>query len=161
MHQSQTNFLKLLTLTRDFERNYSPQNSHTNFKHLWATNATNSGNGCAVNHKQAGILAWVVGDRSANTFQPLWNIVKCWHCFFYLTDGWSVYPMFIEDTDHIVSKTYMTRVEGENTRVAPLSGSITSPDFMLFKVSRDFKIFVEAPVALSEVHVSSSTCINH
>jgi IS1 family transposase len=25
--------------------------------------------------------------------------------------------MFIEDADHLVSKTYMTRVEGENTRL--------------------------------------------
>ena len=89
--------------------------------------------GCAVNHKQAGILAWVIGDRSAETFKPLWLIVKCWHCFFYVTDGWKVYPMFIEAGDQIVSKTanraggylqlasggcaYMTRVEGENTRL--------------------------------------------
>ena len=71
----------------------------------------------AVNHKQAGILAWTIGARSAETFKPLWQIVKCWQCFFYVTDGWSVYPMFIEDRDHIVSKTYMTRVEGENTRL--------------------------------------------
>ncbi|MBD1930094.1 IS1 family transposase [Trichocoleus sp. FACHB-90] len=28
----------------------------------------------AVNHKQAGILAWVVGDRSAETFKFLWFI---------------------------------------------------------------------------------------
>jgi IS1 family transposase len=28
-----------------------------------------------------------------------------------------VYPYFIEEEDHIVSKTYMTRVEGENTRL--------------------------------------------
>ena len=71
----------------------------------------------AVNHKQAGILAWVVGDRSAATFQCLWLIVKCWHCFLYVTDGWKVYPTFIEDGDQLVSKTYMTRVEGENTRL--------------------------------------------
>ena len=71
----------------------------------------------AVNHQQAGILAWVIGDRSAATFKPLWEIVKCWHCFFYVTDGWKVYPMFIEEGDQIVSKTYMTRVEGENTRL--------------------------------------------
>ncbi len=48
-------------------------------------------------------------------------------CFFYVTDGWKVYPMFIEEGDQIVSKTanraggylqlasggcaYMTRVE--------------------------------------------------
>jgi hypothetical protein len=31
----------------------------------------------AVNHKQAGILAWVIGDRSAETFEHLWLIVKC------------------------------------------------------------------------------------
>jgi IS1 family transposase len=34
-----------------------------------------------------------------------------------VTDGWSVYPCFIADEDHIISKTYMTRVEGENTRL--------------------------------------------
>jgi IS1 family transposase len=71
----------------------------------------------AVNHKQAGILAWVIGDRSAETFKFLWLIVKCWQCFFYVTDGWKVYPRFIEEGDQIVSKTYMTRVEGENTRL--------------------------------------------
>jgi IS1 family transposase len=70
-----------------------------------------------VNHKQAGILAWVIGDRSAQTFKRLWAIVKCWQCFFYVTDGWKVYPMFIQEGDQIVSKTYMTRVEGENTRL--------------------------------------------
>ncbi len=74
--------------------------------------------GSAVNHKQAGILAWTLGNRSAQTFKPLWLIVKCWQCFFDVTDGWSVYPMFIEDGDHIVSKTYMTRVAGENTRLS-------------------------------------------
>ena len=34
-----------------------------------------------------------------------------------MTDGWKVYPNFIPDGDHIISKTYMTRVEGENTRL--------------------------------------------
>lgn len=32
-------------------------------------------------------------------------------------DGYKVYPMFVNDGDQIVSKTYMTRVEGENTRL--------------------------------------------
>lgn len=31
--------------------------------------------------------------------------------------GWSVYPGLIPEGDPIVSKTYMTRVEGENTRL--------------------------------------------
>jgi insertion element IS1 protein InsB len=70
-----------------------------------------------VNHFEPGILAWVLGDHSAKTFAPLWTIVGAWHCFFYVTDGWPVYPMFIPDGDQIISKTYMTRVEGENTRL--------------------------------------------
>jgi insertion element IS1 protein InsB len=37
--------------------------------------------------------------------------------FFYATDGYVVSPQFIDEADHIVSKTYMTRVEGENTRL--------------------------------------------
>jgi insertion element IS1 protein InsB len=65
-----------------------------------------------------GILGWVLGDHSAETFKPLWDeVVSKWKCYFYVTDGWPVYPMFIPEGDQIVSKTYMTRVEGENTRL--------------------------------------------
>lgn len=70
-----------------------------------------------VNKASAGIIAIVIGDRSAKTFKPLWQIVKGWECFFYVTDGYVVYPQLIEDADHIVNKTYITRVEGENTRL--------------------------------------------
>ncbi len=62
-------------------------------------------------------MAWVLGDHSAETFKPLWDIVCCWQCYFYVTDGWKVYPQFINPGDQIVSKIYMTRVEGENTRL--------------------------------------------
>jgi insertion element IS1 protein InsB len=58
-----------------------------------------------------------MGDHSAKTFQPLWELVRNWKCYFYVTDGWPVYPMFIPDGDQIICKTYMTRVEGENTRL--------------------------------------------
>ena len=34
-----------------------------------------------------------------------------------MTDGWKVYPNFIPDGDQIISEIYMTRVEGENTRL--------------------------------------------
>jgi IS1 family transposase len=71
----------------------------------------------AVDHFRSGILGWVIGDHSAATFKPLWLMVAAWQCYFYVTDGWSVYPGFIPDGDQIVSKTYMTRVEGENTRL--------------------------------------------
>ena len=71
----------------------------------------------AVNYFSGGILAWVLGDHSAETFKPLWEIVSCWQSYFYVTDGWKVCPCFIHPGDQIVSKTYMTRVEGENTRL--------------------------------------------
>lgn len=71
----------------------------------------------AVNKKTAGILAWVVGDRSSDTFEILWSIVQGWQSEWYATDGYAVYAKFIDDINHVVSKTYMTRVEGENTRL--------------------------------------------
>ena len=70
-----------------------------------------------MNKGSAGILALTIGDSSAETFKPLWKIIKGWKFFFNATDGCVVYPLFIDETDHIVSKTYMTRVEGENTRL--------------------------------------------
>ena len=78
-----------------------------------------------INKAKSGIIVWVIGDRSAETFKPLWQIVKGWQCFFYVTDGYVVYPQFIEDADHIVNKTYMTRVEGENTRLRHPDSSLT------------------------------------
>ncbi|GGA03992.1 hypothetical protein CYANOKiyG1_16220 [Okeania sp. KiyG1] len=59
----------------------------------------------------------MIGDHSAETFEPLWAQVEKWNCYFYVTDGWKVYPQFISQGDQIISKTYMTRVEGENTRL--------------------------------------------
>ena len=58
-----------------------------------------------------------MGDRSAKSFDKLWSKIKHWGCFFWVTDGYKVYPIFIPNSDHIVSKTYMTRVEGENCRL--------------------------------------------
>lgn len=71
----------------------------------------------AVDHFKQGIIGWVLGDHSVQTFQPLWDSVSKWQCYFYVTDGWKVYSSLIPNADHIISKTYMTRVEGENTRL--------------------------------------------
>ena len=82
-----------------------------------------------VNHKRKGILLWNIGDRSSKTFEPIWQIIKCWTalmrhrlalqdwrgfrlaCFWYVTDGWKVYPMYIKPEDHLICKTYMTLVQ--------------------------------------------------
>ena len=73
-----------------------------------------------VNKSSSGILAWVIGDRSPQTFLPLWKQIKAWNSFWYVTDGYPVYRCFINDIDHLISKTYMTRVEGENTLIKAL-----------------------------------------
>ena len=36
-----------------------------------------------------------MGDHSAKTFEPLWELFGGWKCYFYATDRWLVYPMFI------------------------------------------------------------------
>lgn len=71
----------------------------------------------AVNHLRLGILAGVVGRHDADTFTPLSQQVRAWQSYFYVTNGWKVYLSFIDAGDHIVSKTYMARVEAENTRL--------------------------------------------
>ncbi|CDN11647.1 Mobile element protein [Richelia intracellularis] len=43
----------------------------------------------AVDHFRQGILAWELGDHSAETFQLLWDIVYLWKYYFYVTDGWN------------------------------------------------------------------------
>ena len=65
----------------------------------------------------SGILEYVIGDRSSETFEELWDKIKNWNCYFWITDGYKVYPKFIPDGDQIISKIYMTRVEGENSRL--------------------------------------------
>lgn len=70
-----------------------------------------------MNTKAPGILKWVAGDRSLKTFRCLWLLIRGWGCFLYITDGYPVYTCLIDDCDHLVSKTGMTRVEGENSRL--------------------------------------------
>jgi Transposase and inactivated derivatives, IS1 family len=71
----------------------------------------------AVNHFKEGILGCVLGDRSSKTFARLWERIKGWQCYFWVTEGYEVYQKFVNSEDQIISKTYMTRVEGENTRL--------------------------------------------
>ncbi len=87
-----------------------------------------------VNSHQAGILKWIVGDLRSKTFRRLWWIIRGRCCFLYITDGYSVYPCFIDDCDHLISKTAMTRVEGENSRLRHPDRSFTSSNVLLFQV---------------------------
>ena len=71
----------------------------------------------ALDKYYSEILEYVIGDRSSKTFEKLWEIIKYWSCYFWVTDGYKVYPRFIPEGDQIVSKIYMTRIEGENSRL--------------------------------------------
>jgi len=51
--------------------------------------------------------------------------------FFYATDRYAVYPKFIDEADHIVSKSYMTRLEGENTKFLALLSTLVEKNFLL------------------------------
>ena len=41
----------------------------------------------AVDHFPTGILGWVVGDYSAETFMVLWQTISWWPCYFWVRDG--------------------------------------------------------------------------
>jgi insertion element IS1 protein InsB len=112
----------------------------------------------AVNHFNPGILAWVLGDHSSETFKPLWAIVKQWKSYFYVTDGWKVYPNFIPNGDQIVSKTYMTRVENENTRLRHYLARLHRKTLCYSRVSRNAKTLSEIITLLFKV--SNFTYLN-
>ncbi len=71
-------------------------------------------------------------------------------CFFYVTDGYAVYPQFIDELDHIVSKPSMTRVEGENTRLRHYLARKYEKNFMLFKICRNVNDFYQIASVLPE-----------
>lgn len=81
--------------------------------------------------------------------------------FFYVTDGEVVYQIFIDGLDHIVEQTYMTRVEGENTRLRHPPRSLTSKDFMLFKVYRDLEDIRSLVASLPKVLDYSNASVFH
>ncbi|MBE7381254.1 MAG: IS1 family transposase [Leptolyngbya sp. SIO1E4] len=72
------------------------------------------------------MFAWTLEDHSAATFEAVWFVVATWQCYFNVTDGYSVYPQFIPEDDPIVSKTYITQVEGDNTRLRHYLARLTS-----------------------------------
>ncbi len=41
----------------------------------------------AVYHFRSGILGWVLGDRSSETFESLWDKMSAWKCYFYAREG--------------------------------------------------------------------------
>ncbi len=66
-----------------------------------------------------------------------------------MSDGYAVYPCFIEPEDHLVSKTYMTRVEGENTRLRHYLARLHRAYFMLLQISQNAPIFNSSSAPLS------------
>jgi len=63
--------------------------------------------------------------------------------FFYATDGYGVYPIFIDDADHIVKKTYMTRVEGENSRLRHYLARLDRKTFCYSKSSEMLRLSIK------------------
>lgn len=115
----------------------------------------------AVDHFRPGILGWVVGDHSAETFRPLWAIVGAWQCYFYVTDGWSVYPGFIPDGDQIICKTYMTRVESENTRLRHYLARLHRKTLCYSKSEEMLKHSIRVVTALPQILGCAGSSIIH
>lgn len=110
-----------------------------------------------------GIIAWALGNlqcgnilmsivTSVNVEKPL-----------YVTDGCPVYPCFIEDADHIVSKTYMTKVENEeNTRLRHYLARLHRSSLCYSEsVCGDAPIVHPSVAALFEAQNSSYSSLNH
>jgi len=110
---------------------------------------------------EAGIFAWVIGDRSAATFKWLWNLVKCWQCFFYVTDGSKVYPIFISEGDQIVSLTYMTRAWERILVCGITRHGCTVKQECYSKSALDVEVFPPLAEPLFEISDSSFASLVH
>ena len=73
----------------------------------------------------------------------------------------AVKKCFIDDLEHLVSKTYMTRVEGENSRMRHKERTTTPQDLLLLQVLRDAQVLTPVATALPEVQNYPSACLNH
>ncbi len=116
----------------------------------------------AANHGLPGIIAWALGDRSVQTFKQLWKIVCGWESFWYVTDGYLVYSMFIDDLYHLIRKTYMTRIKGENTRaLTSRSLAYTVKRACYSHVSGDVENIRTPVTSLLKVFDYTCVCLNH
>jgi IS1 family transposase len=117
--------------------------------------------GTVVNKSFPGILAFVLGDRSSETFKPLWKITRGWECFFYVTDGYVVDPQFINQGDRIVSKTYMTRAWRRKYSAEALFSSPLAKNFMLFKIFIQVRNFPSPGYLLPKTQDRAPAVLNH
>jgi hypothetical protein len=89
------------------------------------------------------------------------KIIQGGKSFWYVTDGYIVYPMFIDEESYIVCKTYMTRIEGENKRLRHYANPTVSSDFMLLKVNQDVESIHPFTTSLSQILDYPSTYLYH
>lgn len=126
-HNTAINWVKLADKILPDEDYEIPQTAQVDeLQTFVGSKKSKSGNRIAVNSQAAGILKWVVGDRSLATFRLLWLMIRGWCCFLYITDGYPVYSCLIDDCDHLASKTAMTRVAGENSRLRHKKSAVAS-----------------------------------
>ena len=86
--------------------------------------------------------------------------------------------MYIEPEDHLIGKTYMTRVEGENTRLRHYLGGAYAPDkaelgtgrirvritpqnSLLFQISSIAQVFSPLTIALFKIWHASIFSLKH
>ena len=115
---------------------YAKRNKSLSWRIRWVTNICRfkkkTWRATAVDHFKPGILGWALGAHSAKTFEPLWDLVSKWNCYFYVTDGWKVYPIFVPEGEQIISKTYMTCSWGWKYKTQTLLGSAKKKNSLLF-----------------------------
>jgi len=86
--------------------------------------------------------------------------------------GWSVYPGFIPDSaalaslrasgDQIISKTYyMTRVEGENTRLRHYLARLHRKTLCYSRITINVETFDSIATSLSQIQGCSRSCLIH
>jgi len=111
-----------------------------NCKRLWAKATKNLALDCRES-LAFGHPGWVVGDRVRKRSSACGGLSSAGRAF---GARWLYGLSSVHWTIPSLSKTYMTRIEGENTRVASLFGTIAPQDVVLLKSIEVFSAFAAA-----------------
>jgi insertion element IS1 protein InsB len=78
----------------------------------------------ALDRVQGKTVAWVVGNRDAETFQKLYDKVK--HVTGrYFTDDWEAYSKILPSNRHVIGKRETTKIESDNANTRHHLGRMT------------------------------------
>ena len=107
----------------------------------------------ALDRASRRTVAWVLGHRSAATFQRLYNQVShLTECRFY-TDDWNAFGKVLPSERHIIGKAGTTAIEQDNSNTRHHLGRMTRRTKVVFKTAEMVNVTLKLWCALTNPEI--------